>query len=102
VKILIKCLVHQAIDKYAAADAPPKFLAFPGDMTGIGGGCYLLIGPAEFEFEVPGDFNPIAAQVSALEKQADKLSEEYHRNAAVIRDRISNLQCIEHSPAGAA
>lgn len=98
-KIIVKCFVHQVLNKYASADTPPEFHAFGGDMSQFPD--YLMIGPAEFEFDVPDSFNPIAAQVSALEKQAEKLAEEYRRNAAMIRDRISKLQCIENSPAGA-
>jgi len=96
-KIVIKCLVHQIIDPYGAPDAPPKFSAQACNMTQFDG--YVLVGPAEFEFEVPDAFNPILAQVGALEKKLDKMSVEYQRNCAAIRSQISNLQCIENSPA---
>lgn len=99
-KITVTCFVHQMLNQYAAADTPPVFAAFAGDMSQYTD--YLLIGPAEFEFEVPDTFNPIVAQVSALEKQAVKLGDEYRRNAAMISDRISKLLCIENSPSVAA
>lgn len=97
-KIKIKCLVHQLINGYEPADAPPKFVAYDCDMSQYDG--YVLIGPTEFEFEVPEAFNPTQVQVANLEQKLGKLADDYHRAAAMIRERISKLQCIENSPAG--
>lgn len=96
-KITIQCLVHQVVDQYGPVDAPPKFAAHACDMSQFDG--YVLIGPAQFEFEVPDSFNPTHAQVASLEQKLDKLADDYHCAAAMIRDRISKLQCIENSPA---
>lgn len=90
--VKIKCLVHQMVGS-------TKLVPFESDMSKYG---YILVGPAEFEFEMPADFNPVAAQITSLEKKLDAMSAEYQRNVAMIRNQISDLQCIEHSPAGAA
>lgn len=97
-KTIIKCFVHHQPDHYST-DAAPVFNAYPFDMTEQG---YVLLGTADLEFEVPDNFNPLQSEISGLEKQLDMLAEKYHQNAAMIRDRISKLQCIENSPAGAA
>lgn len=98
-KTSIKCCVHHCPNQYAEPGAAPVFQAFPFDMTSQG---YVLLGEAELVYEVPDDFNPLQSEINGLEKQLDLLAEQYHKNAATIRDRISNLQCIEHSPAGEA
>ena len=96
-KTVIKCFVHHQPDQYAAPGAAPVFVAYPFDMSEHG---YVLLGIAELEYKVPDNFNPLQSEISGLEKQLDLLAEKYHQNAAAIRDRISNLQCIEHTPAG--
>jgi hypothetical protein len=59
----------------------------------------LLVGPCEFEYEIPEDFNPAAAEVAMLEKKIDEVSDEYHKKIAALKGRINDLKCIEHSPA---
>lgn len=90
----IQCLVHQ----YTNYSGQPVFQAHANDMSSFDG--FVLVGPAEFEFEVPETFNPVQAEIAALEKKLSDAADEYHRNAAMIRDRISKLQCIENSPTG--
>ena len=60
---------------------------------------YLYVCPHKVVAEVPATFNPIAAEVSALEKQRDKLRDEFNARVKQINDRIANLQCIEYTPA---
>jgi hypothetical protein len=90
-KTKIKTILHQ--DFHGAG-----FLLFAVDMSQYG---YVVVGPVEVECEVPDDFNPTAAKISTLEKKLDAMSDEYQRNCASIRGQISDLQCIEHSPAAA-
>lgn len=91
-KVTIKTIVHQDLHGNG-------FSVFASDMSEYG---YVMVGEAEFEYDVPDDFNPTAAKITTLEKKLDSMSAEYQRNCAAIRGQISDLQCIEHSPAGAA
>ena len=60
---------------------------------------YVLIGPHNIEFEIPADFNPVAAEVAALEKKLDTLNDEHQQKVAAIKSRIKDLQCIGYTPA---
>ncbi|MGI4815872.1 MAG: hypothetical protein ACRYG5_09940 [Janthinobacterium lividum] len=69
------------------------------DMSDCG---YVLVRPHTLEFDLPVEFNPIAAQVDALEKQKTKLGEEFAARVRQINEQISKLQCIEYAPSGEA
>jgi hypothetical protein len=84
-KAKIKGFVH--MDKYSDG-----FVVYPFDM---GSADYVLVGPVEFEYDVPADFNPIAAEVAALNKQKDALADEYQKRSAAIQSRINDLLCLE-------
>lgn len=64
------------------------------DMSEYG---YMLICPHDMTFTIPAEFNPVAAEVSILEKKKDKLADEYHGAVRQINDRISSLLCIGHT-----
>jgi len=74
---------------------------YESDMSQYG---YLMVGPYthEFDYELPEGWDPTAAQVAALNKQKDALTDEFHRRVAQINDQISKLQCLEFTPEGAA
>jgi len=55
---------------------------------------YIFVGSFDTEFPIPEAFNPVAAEVAALEKKLDAMADEYHGKAAQIKDRIANLQCL--------
>lgn len=55
---------------------------------------YLTVMPYNLKFTVPADFNPVAAQVSALEAEREKLKKEFNNRIAKINDQISKLQAI--------
>jgi hypothetical protein len=95
-KTTIKCFVHQ----YSNTFGQPVFQAYANNMSEYDG--FVLVGEAEFEYDVPDTFNPTAAKITTLEKKLDAMKAEYQRNVATIRGQIGDLQCIEHSPAGAA
>lgn len=95
-KAVIKCLVHFQPNPYAPAGSAPALSIYPFDMSEHG---YVLIGSVDIEYDLPDDFNPLQAEIGGLNKQLDILAEKYHTSAAAIRERISNLQCIEHTPA---
>jgi hypothetical protein len=68
------------------------------DMTECG---YVLVGPHEITLQIPADFNIAAGQISALQKQKDKLHKEFNVRLAQINDEISKLQCLEFTPSEA-
>lgn len=60
---------------------------------------YTTIIPHTITFTVPADFNPVAAEIAAIEKKMDSMADEYHSKVAQLKERIANLLCIENSPA---
>ena len=58
---------------------------------------YTLIGPAQFTYEIPADFNPVAAKIAALEKERDAVRAEFAKQVRQLDERIANLQALEHS-----
>lgn len=50
------------------------------------------------EFETPDDFNPIAAEISALKQQKQRIQAEAQQKANEIDDRIAKISCIEYKP----
>jgi hypothetical protein len=59
---------------------------------------YVLISTFEVEYEIPADFNAVAAEVSMLEKQLDKLSEDHMQKVRQIKGRINDLLAIGYEP----
>ena len=55
---------------------------------------YITIMPYTLKFTVPDDFNPVAAQVAALEAAREKLRKEFNARINQIEDEISKLQAI--------
>jgi hypothetical protein len=62
---------------------------------------YMTVCPHTLEFTIPEDFNPVAAELSMLEKRLDSLADEYAEKVKPVKDRIANLKCIEYTPATA-
>jgi hypothetical protein len=50
--------------------------------------------PRHVTVELPEDFNPVAAEVDALQARKAKALEDYQRTVAQINDRLSKLQAI--------
>lgn len=85
--VTIKGLVHKGMMDGA-------FVLFHTDMSHHG---YAVIGPAELQYELPSDYNPVAVEVASLNKQLDALTEQFQTNVARIKGRIAELQCIENA-----
>lgn len=50
------------------------------------------------EVEAPDDFNPVPAQVAALEAEKAQALAEYQKTVVEINERLSKLLCIQMSP----
>lgn len=70
---------------------PFSFFCFEMDQAD-----YLMVGPHEFECEIPANFNPIAAEVAALEKELEKIGDQHMQAVCRIKEKISKLTCIEN------
>lgn len=86
--VTIKGFVHK--NKYGAGYEVSQY-----DMSEFGD---LLVGPVEFQYEVPAEFNPVVAAVRALEKKRDALNKEHTDKVRVINESIAKLLCIENKP----
>lgn len=65
------------------------------DMSEYG---FVCVGPAEFEYELPADFEPVAAEVAMLKKKQDAIKSEAALALDQIDQRIQSLLCIENNP----
>lgn len=54
----------------------------------------LYVGPIEVTYDVPADWNPVAAEVATLEAQKKQALEDFQRTVAQINERLSKLQAI--------
>lgn len=54
-----------------------------------------LVGPAEFHFAVPDDFNPTRAKLAALEKEKQTVRAAYLTRVREIEEQIGKLQALE-------
>lgn len=84
------------IEGFISKGTSGDYQFFMSDMSEYG---YMLVCPHVLEFTLPETFNPVAAEVSMLNKKLDNLQAEHDRAASVIKDRISNLLCLEYTPA---
>lgn len=71
----------------------PEYVMFTSDRQGDK--YYTLIGPAEFAYDIPADFNPVAAKLSALEAEKQKIRAAFAAKVAEIDDAINKLQALE-------
>jgi hypothetical protein len=62
----------------------------------------VYIGEQIVECEIPDNFDPVPAQVAALEKEKLKALAKYTTTVAEINERLSKLLAIEHQPSEVA
>ena len=60
---------------------------------------WVKVCEVEIEFESPDDFNPVAAQIEALQKQKHELVRQFTQKIDEIKEQIGKLQAIECSEA---
>ena len=54
----------------------------------------MYVGPHEVTYDVPADWNPVAAEVATLEAQKRQALEDFQNTVAKINERLSKLQAI--------
>jgi hypothetical protein len=62
---------------------------------------YSVVMRHTLKFTVPAEFNPVAAEVAALEKKLEKTTEDHMQTVRRIKGRIQELLCIENNPSAA-
>lgn len=96
-KVKIKGFVHV---RTGYNDSNVRYYEFfQTDMSGHDG-FGLCVGPAEFEYEPPADFNPVAVEIAALEKRKAEALRVYSEMVTQLNDRISKLQAITYDEPG--
>lgn len=65
-------------------------------------GGYVTVTPYSINFEVPDSFDPLAAQISVLEKEKERVTNEFHASVTRIETELSKLKAIEYSPSVAS
>lgn len=58
----------------------------------------VFIAEQVFTVEIPDNFDPVPAQVAALEAEKRQAMAEYQAKVADINERLSKLQAIEYAP----
>jgi hypothetical protein len=58
---------------------------------------YVKICESDVTFEIPDNFNPVAAQIEALSAEEAKVRKEFNDRISAIKEQISKLQCLEFS-----
>lgn len=66
------------------------------DMTQYGTG-WVKVCEVEVEFESPDDFNPVAAQIEALQAKKHELVRQFTQKIDEIKEQISKLEALEYS-----
>jgi hypothetical protein len=93
-KQIIKGFVH--FEKEPWMDQP-KFSIYSCDMSSCG---YVLVGEQEFEVDgLPDASALLRMQIGQLEERKRTLRLKLAEELAAIDARISDLTCLEHSPA---
>jgi hypothetical protein len=87
-KVTLNGFLHFMPEDYGVA---PEFRWFHWDGP-IGRS--ICIRPQSIEVDVPDDFNPVAAQVAALQDEVAKAAKDFFDTQQRIKKRISELQAI--------
>jgi hypothetical protein len=94
--IQLKLWISQYASKHAEGGIGYMVTGYKPESTDL-----VVIGEQSIDFEIPADFNPVAAQVESLKKHMDKLADDYHQERAAIQSRINDLLCLEAPKEGA-
>jgi hypothetical protein len=70
----------------------PRFVVHAYDMSTVSG--YVLVNKQAITADIPEDFNVMAAQVSALKSEREKVANEFRSKLMYIDDQIGKLLCL--------
>ena len=71
--------------------SPPKFVLFSSDMSAYG---YTLLSELEVSYTPPEGFNPVVAEVAAIEAAKQKAMNDYQASVKKLNDRLAKLLAV--------
>lgn len=89
--VTIKGFVHKGINSVLSDSY--TFFTFDGS-----GRDWVMVGPHEFTYELPADFNPVKAEVDMLDKKIEEITKTHQEQVQQIKERKASLLCIENNP----
>lgn len=89
----VKAYIH--VHQYEWDDKP-SIIIYSHDASQNSGGLELLE-VREIDIELPADFSLQALRIRQLEKERQKVIDDYHKTIARIDDQIKKFQCLEMS-----
>jgi hypothetical protein len=95
-RITIKGYVTASRYRWMGADEPLRF-NFQGWKPSDSDTETFVVAEHEFDFDLPGDFNPQALEIAALNKQLEVARASFALQVREINERLSKLQAIEHT-----
>jgi hypothetical protein len=63
---------------------------------------YVLVGPASLEYQLPPNFNPIAAEVAQLKAEKEAATAAFRKRLQEINEQLAKLEAITYEPGVAA
>ena len=94
--IRIKGYVTASRYRWMGADEPLR-LNFQGWKPSESDTETHIVCEHEFDVELPGDFNPQALEIAALNKQLEVARAAFALQVREINERLAKLQAIEHT-----
>ena len=95
--ITLKIFVHyRRKESWEDPNSPPNFVVFSSDMSDYG---YTLLSELEVSFTPPEDFNPVSAEVAAIEAAKSKAVAVYHESVKHLNDQLSKWLAITNEVA---
>ena len=73
-------------------DGSDDWSLFSCDMSAYG---HVCAGKTLVEFEVPDNYNPVRQQIEMLQKEQERVTNEFNDRVQKIKEEISKLQCLE-------
>lgn len=92
---MAKVTIEGAIFLYLPLSTPEKPV-YAFNTNRIAGELFLEVCPHTIEFEPPADFDPVPAQISALNEAKRKLQLETAAKLSAIEEQISKLSSITY------
>ena len=90
--ITLKAFVHYKHKEiWEEHDAPPRFVLFSSDMSAYG---YTLLSELEVSYTPPEGFNPVVAEVAAIEAAKQKAMNDYQASVKKLNERLAKFLAV--------